>query len=398
MIIGPTTAGGQALPGGAFMEVPKAPPYSMMMDLQRMQSNHQQEQQEYAEGFKSDLADRVAKVFDYFHYEYDSSGKPIGNPPTLVQGGETPEQLAMRKQWENTTRAQVRTTMTPQLDALDSQSKALLTELEQVQSSAMPDPMRTQQIQEQLTALANQEAQIKQANDQAVLKAIYGHLPDPEAISLSEEVVMVGSSQEVINEAIKVNTTVNNSGGVSLSTTQSWLNEAYTGQVSISATAPSAIASASNETYIDYGAGQVVYQASNSVEYNSGAYNVEYISPTYSVSAYAEVKNEYVSPQTTVTTEVREGQTVNTTETYEKQLLASAASGKTLGAFIDTKYTEYDAMKAAHTQEEETSPAGIAFANYQAEMKAFTLQQYQALTTINVAAGNIDWNDPSTWI
>ena len=96
--------------GTQATNIPEMPSFEYFMDLQSMQTQHTQQKTDFSESFKSELDNKVDKVFEHFHYEYDSSGNPVmenGNPK-MFEGAESPQSRGQRIEYETNLKTQLK--------------------------------------------------------------------------------------------------------------------------------------------------------------------------------------------------------------------------------------------------------------------------------------------------
>jgi hypothetical protein len=199
-----------ALANTAQSSMPQAPPTQYYYDMQKMQQTHAQERTDFADQFKNEIQQRVNTVFENFHYEYDSTGKP-----NLIYGAESTTQREQRTTWENSTKATVKDNYQPTFDRYEAQTQSIIDQLSD--QNVLKDSTKVQSLQDQLTQIDLQQRETTISCEQAVNNALYGNLPDPSTIKFK-------TVQEVVANDTNTNSVTNTTTNVITPTTNTTTN------------------------------------------------------------------------------------------------------------------------------------------------------------------------------
>lgn len=328
--------------GQNALDLPEMPPMEHHMALKSMQAAHQQERTEFAEGFKNELMHKVEKVFQNFHYEYDSGGEP-----RLVEGAETENQREVRLQWEGQKKDNIKSRQQGELDAIQNEVAKIIDELK-ANPAMTQDPEANAARQKKLKELEAREKTVKAKHDQELFKELYGHLPDPKTINYYSEQVLV--SEETVTDTTESTVAVDEL----LSTAPPETSDPNAADTTAATTTdPNATDTA---TATDPNAADTATDTTNT-------------------DTAADTNTE---PATVTSTDTN----TQTTTVYENVTRADLSNSRPIDGFIDSKFSEFRAMEARHQNVEQNSEAGQAIAAYQKEMEAFVKKQYEMLAAV----------------
>ncbi len=363
--------------GTQAFDIPEMPPFEYFMDLQSMQGLQTREKTEFSEAFKGELQAKIDKVFDHFHYQYDSNGNPVmeNGRPKLFEGPEDPQSRGQRIKYESNTRDQLRSQQNAELDAINTELKQIVKEMQQNPETTM-DPTANEARQARLNELEARQKALESTHDQEVFNRLYGHLPDPETTVYS-------SRDVVVTDQTNTNVTETNSVDNNTTTTTTVQEGTVTNEDGTTVTTVVNDDGSVTTTTVNADGTQTAVTDDGNGTITTTVTNLDGTSNTTTTTSESTTVNNTTVVDT------------HTTTVIERQDVADISNARPLSNYIDNNYSEYRQMEARHTSESNNSEAGRAIAEYQAAMADFTRRQYEM---INYVSQNQDTLfDPSAY-